>query len=78
MVHYARTQLSVYLGLRKHRKKGEEAVTKKLVQLHTWKSFRPIHRDQITEDQNKEALEMLVLLKEKRDGTTKGRVCAEG
>jgi hypothetical protein len=41
-------------------------------------TFAPQVGEELSEEQKKGALESLMFLKEKRDGTIKGRACAEG
>ncbi len=42
------------------------------------KTFIPQDADQMTDDQKNAALESLMFPKEKRDGSIKGRACADG
>jgi hypothetical protein len=78
IIHYALTQLSLKPGLKRYKKKGEKAVVSELKQLHSRRAFRPLHRNDMSIEQRKEALELLMFLKEKRDGSIKGRGCADG
>jgi hypothetical protein len=78
IMHHAMTQYSLKKGLRKFQKVGEEAVSKELKQLHTRERFTPQHSNDLSDSQKQKALESLMFLKEKRDGTIKGRACAEG
>ena len=64
-------------GLLKYKREGRAAVTKEFLQLHTREAFGPLRAGDTTEEQKKETLEMLVFNKEKRDGTTKLRGCAD-
>ena len=73
IIHYALTQLSLRRGLQKHKQKGERAVVKELKQLHRRRTFRPMHYQKMFEDKKQSALEILMFIKEKRDGTFKGR-----
>jgi hypothetical protein len=41
-------------------------------------AFAPQVGEELSEEQKKGALESLMFLKEKRDGTIKGRACADG
>jgi hypothetical protein len=72
------TQYSLKKGLRKFKKVGEEAVSKELKQLHMRDTFTPQHSNNLSDSQKQKALESLMFLKEKRDGTIKGRACADG
>jgi hypothetical protein len=72
------TQYSLKKGLNKFKGKVEEAVSKELMQLHLKDTFIPKDEGELTEAQKKGALESLKLLKEKKDGSLKGRTCADG
>jgi hypothetical protein len=78
VVHHAMTQYSLKWGLKKFKVKAEEAVSKELMQLHMKDTFEPQEVKTLTGDQKKSAIESLIFLKEKRDGTIKGRTCADG
>jgi hypothetical protein len=78
VMHHAMTQYSLKKGLRKFQKVGEAAVSKELKQLHMRDTFAPQDSKKLTAKQNREALESMMFLKEKRDGTIKGRACADG
>jgi hypothetical protein len=41
-------------------------------------TFKPQNAKELSSNQKKGALELLMFLKEKRDGTIKGRTCADG
>jgi hypothetical protein len=72
------TQYSLKRGLKKFKVKAEEAVSKELMQLHMKDTFEPQDVKTLTGDQKKSALESLLFLKDKRDGTIKGRTCIDG
>jgi hypothetical protein len=72
------TQYSLKKGLKKFKEVGEEAVSKELLQLHMRDTFKPQDAEVLSTNQKKGALESLMFLKEKRDGTIKGRTCADG
>jgi hypothetical protein len=78
IVHYAMTQYSLNKGLKKFRVKVKGAVSKELMQLHLKDTFIPKDEGELTEAQKKGAPKSLMLLKEKRDGSIKGRACADG
>jgi hypothetical protein len=71
-------QYSLKKGLKKFKEVGEEAVSKEFLQLHMRDTIKPHNAEELSTNQKKGALESLVLLKEKRDGTVKGRTCADG
>jgi hypothetical protein len=64
--------------LKKFKKVREEAVSKELLQLHMRDTFKPQNVKELSSEQKKGALESLMFLKEKRDGSVKGRTCADG
>jgi hypothetical protein len=78
VMHHVMTQYSLKKGLRKFQKVGEAAVSKELKQLHMRDTFTPQDSGTLSEAQKRGALESLMFLKEKRDGTIKGRACADG
>src|SRR5210317_1729044 len=62
-------QISLREGLRRF---GE------MEQLHMRDTFKPILPSNLIPEKKKEVLESIMLLKQKRDGTIKGRNCADG
>jgi hypothetical protein len=78
IMHHAMTQYSLKKGLKKFKEVGEEAVSKELLQLHMRDTFKPQNADELSTDQKKGALESLMFLKDKCDGTIKGGTCADG
>jgi hypothetical protein len=78
IMHHAMTQYSLKKGLKKFQKVGEAAVSKELEQLHMRETFTPQHNNDLSDSQKQKDLESLMFLKEKRDGTLKGRECADG
>ena len=78
IIHCDLTQLSMKRGLKKFKKKGENAVTVEMEQLHRRDAFQPVRTEIITENQKHELLTLLMFLKEKQDGSIKGRGVADG
>jgi hypothetical protein len=78
IMHHVMTQYSLKKGLKKFKEVGEEAVSKELLQLHMRDTFKPQDTEELSTNQKKGALESIMFLKEKRDGTIKGRTCADG
>jgi hypothetical protein len=78
IMHHAMTQYYLKKGLRKFQKVGEEANSKELKKLHMRETFTPQHSNDLSDSQKQKALESLMFLKEKRDGTIKCRACADG
>jgi hypothetical protein len=71
-------QLSMKAGLKQFGKHGEDGVSKELNQLHLRDTFEPIDPKKLTADERKNVMESHLFLKEKRDGTIKGRMVAGG
>ena len=71
-------QLSLKEGLRKFGDKGDKAAYAEMEQLHLRTSFKPVVPSDLTPSKKKEVLESIMLLKEKKDGTIKGRDVADG
>ena len=69
---------SLMKGLKKFGQKGREAAYKEMKQLHERVVFKPIKVAELTDQEKRRAMESLIFLVEKRDGTIKGRTCANG
>ena len=65
-------------GLNKFKQKGEKAVTAELEQIHRRDAFRPVRTENLSEKQKHKSPNLLMFLKEKRDGSIKGRGLADG
>ena len=65
MMHYMMTQLSMKEGLNRWGKKGEQAVSKELSQLQFCDTFQPIHPNNLSSKEYRQALESHLFLKEK-------------
>ena len=72
------TQMSAQAGIRKHGQNAINALMKEFTQLHNEGTFDPVDASKLTTDQKKAALRSVNLIKEKRDGSLKGRSCADG
>ena len=70
--------MSMRSRIREYKEREENAVKEELSQLHERKAFGPMKVEDMSKDQKIEALEMLMFLLEKRDGSIKGRGCADG
>jgi hypothetical protein len=75
--HHGTTQYSLKTGLKKIKGVGEEAVPKKLKQLHMRDTFKPQDATQLIDEHKKGALKSLMFHKEKHDGSGKRRACAD-
>jgi hypothetical protein len=69
---------SVQKGIKKFGKKGKNAAYKEMRQLHERVVFKPIKVESLTRLERQIAMESLIFLIEKRDGSIKARTCANG
>ncbi len=76
--HIFAQQYGLAKGLRKFGDRGEAAVIKELTQLHDRTGFEPIDVNELTPEERETAMDTIMLLTEKRDGTIKGRGVADG
>jgi hypothetical protein len=72
------TQMGMKKGIKTFGARAVEAVQKELKQLHDRSVVKPRHVSELTAEQRRAALQYLMFLKEKRNGTVKGRGCADG
>ena len=72
------TQMSAKKGIKKHGDVAINAILKEYAQLHDLDVFKPRHKSDLTEDQLRECLRLIILIKENRCGKIKGRACADG
>jgi hypothetical protein len=72
------TQLSLKAGMKEWGTDADKAVHSEMKQLHLRNTFRPMHWKQLNQDQKKTVLESHMFLKQKRDGSIKGRTVAGG
>ena len=75
---FVMTQMSAKAGIKKHGRKAEEALMKEFAQLEDLSVFEGLDATKLTKEQRKSALRAINLIKEKRNGTLKGRTCADG
>ena len=71
-------QMSAKKGIKVFGKRGEDAITAEMQQLHYRNVIKPVHGKDLTREQKSKALRYLMFLKEKRCGRIKGRGCADG
>ena len=69
---------SLKKGLKVFGQKGKEGAYKEMNQLHNRIVFELVRLQDITKEEIDKAMESLIFLAEKRDGTIKGRMCANG
>ena len=69
---------SLKQGIKKFGEQGKKAASKEMKQLHDRVVFEPIAVSDLTREEHKKAMESLIFITEKRDGTIKARMCANG
>eukprot|EP00978_Attheya_sp_CCMP212_P028345 scaffold97713_cov22-Attheya_sp.AAC.1 len=69
---------SLNRGIKVFGEKGKDAAFKEVKQLHDKVVFEPIRLTDMNPKERKRAMESLIFLVEKRDGTVKARTCANG
>ena len=55
-----------------------EALLSEFGQIHKYDTFDPQHIDDLPKDVRREALNLITMIIEKRDGRIKARACADG
>ena len=75
---FSLTQMSFKKGLRKHGLEARKAMLKEFVQIKDKEVFSPVRASSLTPTERRKALRTINLIKEKRDGVLKGRVCVDG
>jgi hypothetical protein len=71
-------QYQLEAGIKQFGERGEIAVTKELGQFNNYKVFEPKHANDLSEEDMKKALSLLIFLKGKKSGAIKARSCANG
>lgn len=69
---------SLKKGINKFGQRGQDSASKEMKQIHDRKGFQPIHKTTMSRVERQRAMESLIFLTEKRDGTIKARHCANG
>ena len=69
---------SLKKGIAKFGQRGKDATMKEMRQLHDRDCWYPVKKSDLNKTEYKRALESLIFLVEKRDGTIKARHCANG
>ena len=72
------TQMSARAGIKKHGQAARDALTAEFAQLDYKGAYEPIQAVDLTKTQQKKALRIINLIKEKRNGRLKGRSVADG
>ena len=65
-------------GIQKYGDKAIKVLYNEFLQLHDMEVFLPVYHNKLSKQQLKDALRAISVIKEKRDGTLKGRTCADG
>ena len=73
---FANTSLNE--GVKRHGGKSIEALLTELSQLDNMDTFKPLMINELSKKERKMALNLLVIIREKRSGKIKGRVVADG
>ena len=71
-------QVSLREGIKRYGELAVMAVLKEYAQLNDKKVFRPRKYESLTVQQRRAALRLVTIINLKRNGTVKGRVCADG
>jgi hypothetical protein len=69
-------QYPLEAGIKCFGKEGETAVTKELNQFNTYGVFEPQHARDLSDNNKKKALSLLIFLRQKKNGAVKVRSCA--
>ena len=72
------TQMSAEAGIKKHGQVAEEALMKEFQQFRDMDVFEPMDAATLTDENKKDALKAISVIKEKRCGKIKGRTVADG
>jgi Reverse transcriptase (RNA-dependent DNA polymerase) len=72
------TQMSATKGIKKHGELAVAALRKEFEQFRALEVLEPLNAFEMTDEQKTDALRAISVIKEKRDGTIKGRTCADG
>ncbi|KAI2510045.1 Reverse transcriptase (RNA-dependent DNA polymerase) [Fragilaria crotonensis] len=75
---YIMNQMTAQAGIKKHGKAAEAALMNEFAQLEELEVYESVDPNSLTWEQRKAALKAINLIKEKRDGTLKGRTVADG
>ena len=78
MNHQFAQTYSLSKGIKTFGKKGRKAAHEEMKQLHDRIVFKPIKVEELTAVEQRQAMESLIFLTEKKDGRIKARTCANG
>ena len=71
-------QVSVKEGIKQHGDKADETMIKEFSQLSDKNYFKPISVNMLNKQDKDDALNLITMIKQKRCGKIKGRVCVDG
>jgi hypothetical protein len=71
------TQMTTKAGIRKHGKVAKAFLMKEFAQLEDLKVYHSVSASSLTHQQQRDTLRAVNLIEEKRDGSLKGRTCAD-
>ena len=71
-------QVSVLEGIKRHGEKAIMAVLSEYAQLNDKEVFKACDINKLSYNDKKEALNLITMVKQKRDGKIKGRACTDG
>ena len=71
-------QVSVSDGIKCHGNKAVATVLAEFSQLNNRVVFKACNARELTKSEKREALNLITMVKQKRDGKIKGRACADG
>jgi hypothetical protein len=80
-IHHGNQHLVTYSlkkGIQQFGERGRQSALKEMKQLHERRCFQPVQKESLTSTERKRALESLIFLTEKKDGSIKARHCANG
>jgi FKBP-type peptidyl-prolyl cis-trans isomerase len=69
---------SLKKGVKKFREKAKEAAIKEMQQMIDRECFEPVHQEELKEIEKRHAMESLIFLSGKKDGSLKAQHCANG
>ncbi len=79
MEKYAFNQnYGIKTGIKKFGEQAIESLRKEIGQIHMRNAFKPIKYEDRTNQQKKKTIKSLIFIVEKRDGTIKSKLCADG
>ena len=71
-------QVSVNEGVKRYGEKAIAAILKEFTQLNDKQVFKPCNPNRLSAATKRKALNLITMIKQKRDGKIKGRACADG